>query len=107
MRPRQSISFSLLQSTKVSTNPDIFKPLYACHNLTRLLVEHSWNISMADEDLCQLVRGWPKLQVLNISRFLAIDETTIPTFHGLISLLRSALLLLRSLLSSIPLNWTV
>ncbi|KAG2358713.1 hypothetical protein BDR07DRAFT_1416791 [Suillus spraguei] len=82
------ISFSLLQSTKVSTNPDIFKPLYACHNLTRLLVEHSWNISMADEDLCQLVRGWPKLQVLNISRFLAIDETTIPTFHGLISLLR-------------------
>lgn len=82
------ISFSLLQSTKVSTNPDIFKPLHACHNLTRLLVEHSWNISMADEELCQLVRGWPKLQVLNISRFVAINETTIPTFHGLISLLR-------------------
>ncbi|KAG2343855.1 hypothetical protein BDR05DRAFT_1059388 [Suillus weaverae] len=81
------ISFSLLESTKVSTNLDIFKPLYTCHNLTRLLVEHSWNISMADEDLCQLVRGWPKLQVLNISRFVAINETAIPTFHGLISLL--------------------
>lgn len=81
------ISFSLLESTKVSTNLEIFKPLYTCHNLTRLLVEHSWNISMADEDLCQLVRGWPKLQVLNISRFVAINETTIPTFHGLISLL--------------------
>lgn len=80
-------SFSLLESAKVSTNLDIFKPLYTCHNLTRLLVEHSWNISMADEELCQLVRGWPKLQVLNISRFVAINETTIPTFHGLISLL--------------------
>jgi hypothetical protein len=82
------ISFSLLESTKVSTNPDIFKPLYACHNLTRLLVERSWDISMADEELCQLVRNWPKLQELNISRFVAVNETTIPTFHGLISLLQ-------------------
>ncbi|KAG2361191.1 hypothetical protein BDR07DRAFT_1359286 [Suillus spraguei] len=81
-------SFHLLPSTKVSTNPDIFKPLSTCHNLTQLLVEHSWNISMADEELCQLVRGWPKLRVLSISRFVAINETTIPTFHGLINLLR-------------------
>jgi hypothetical protein len=43
---------------------------------------------MADEELCQLVRGWPKLQVLSISRFVAVNETTIPTFHGLISLLQ-------------------
>lgn len=82
------LSFSLLRSTKVSTNPDIFKPLYTCHNLTQLLVERSWDISMADEELCQLVRGWPKLQVLSISRFVAVNETTIPTFHGLISLLQ-------------------
>ncbi|KAG2040984.1 hypothetical protein BDR03DRAFT_947862 [Suillus americanus] len=81
-------SFGLRESTKVSTNPDIFKPLYTCHNLTRLFVGRSWNISMADEELCQLVSGWPQLQVLDISRFVAINETTIPTFHGLISLLR-------------------
>ncbi|KAG2744143.1 hypothetical protein P692DRAFT_20837774 [Suillus brevipes Sb2] len=84
------LSFSLLESARVSTNPDIFKPLYTCHNfkLTQLLVEHSWDISMADEELCQLVRGWPKLQVHNISRFVAASETTIPTFRGLISLLQ-------------------
>ncbi|KAG1761783.1 hypothetical protein EDD22DRAFT_804142 [Suillus occidentalis] len=82
------LSFNILQSTKVSTNLDIFKPLYACHNLTQLLIERSWDISMADEELCQLVRGWPKLQVLIISQFVAVNETTIPTFHGLISLLQ-------------------
>ncbi|KAG1751771.1 hypothetical protein EDB19DRAFT_1903729 [Suillus lakei] len=81
-------SFSLLESTKVSTKPDILTPLHTCCNLTELLIEHSWNISMADEEFCQLVRGWPKLQVLNISRFVAINDTTIPTFHGLISLLQ-------------------
>lgn len=82
------ISFSLFDSTGVSTNPDVFKPLHACHNLTQLLVERSWRISMADEELCQLVRGWPKLQVLDISRFVAVRATTIPTLHGLISLLQ-------------------
>jgi hypothetical protein len=82
------ISFTLRDSAKVSTNPDIFKPLYTCHNLTQLLVGHSWDISMADEELCQLVRGWPNLQVLKFSRFVATNETTVPTFHGLIGLLR-------------------
>jgi hypothetical protein len=43
---------------------------------------------MADEELCQLVRGWPNLQVLKFSRFVATNETTVPTFHGLIGLLR-------------------
>ncbi|KAG2131838.1 hypothetical protein BD769DRAFT_1355011 [Suillus cothurnatus] len=82
------ISFTLRNSAKVSTNPDIFKPLYTCHNLTQLLVGRSWDISMADEELCQLVRGWPNLQVLKFSRFVATNETTVPTFHGLIGLLR-------------------
>jgi hypothetical protein len=82
------ISFTLRDSAKVSTNPDIFKPLHTCHNLTQLLVGRSWDISMADEELCQLVRGWPNLQVLKFSRFVATNETTVPTFHGLIGLLR-------------------
>lgn len=73
---------------KIHTKPDVFTPMHSCHSLTQLLIDRSWNISMADEELCQLVGSWPKLQVLKISRFVTIDDTTIPTFHGLISLLR-------------------
>ncbi|KAG2055393.1 hypothetical protein BDR06DRAFT_954175 [Suillus hirtellus] len=43
---------------------------------------------MSDEQLCQLVRAWPKLQVLEISSWIAIDVATVlPTFHGLMRLL--------------------
>ncbi|KAG2125762.1 hypothetical protein DEU56DRAFT_565087 [Suillus clintonianus] len=73
---------------KIHTKPDVFTPMHSCYNLTQLLINSSWNISMADEELCQLVRSWPKLQVLEISRFVTIDDTTIPTFHGLIGLLQ-------------------
>lgn len=38
---------------------------FSLHNLTQLLVERSWDISMADEELCQLVRGWPKIPRAN------------------------------------------
>ncbi|KAG1750451.1 uncharacterized protein EDB91DRAFT_1217140 [Suillus paluster] len=73
---------------QVHTKPGDFTPLHACRNLTRLLVENGCNISMADEELCTLVGAWPKLEVLAISRFVAINDTTMPTFRGLISLLR-------------------
>ncbi|KAG0701008.1 hypothetical protein DFH29DRAFT_587695 [Suillus ampliporus] len=82
-------SLTLVESLRqVHTKPDVFTPLHTCRNLTRLLIEKGFDISMADEELCQLVRAWPKLEVLTISRFVAINDTTIPTFRGLIGLLR-------------------
>ncbi|KAG0698618.1 hypothetical protein DFH29DRAFT_877901 [Suillus ampliporus] len=45
-------------------------------------------MSMSDEELCQLVRAWPKLTVLNISFYVDINDTIVPTFHGLINLFR-------------------
>ncbi|KAG2125760.1 hypothetical protein DEU56DRAFT_564909 [Suillus clintonianus] len=82
-------SFAIPETPEnIHTKPSVFAPLHKCRNLTRLLIEHSWKISMTDQELCQLVRGWPKLQVLSFSKFVTIDDTTIPTFHGLISLLQ-------------------
>ncbi|KAG0700855.1 hypothetical protein DFH29DRAFT_1000766 [Suillus ampliporus] len=72
----------------VLTAPSILTPLHACSNLTRLVIERVCDISMSDEELCQLVRAWPKLQVLKINCSVSLDTTTIPTFHGLIGLLR-------------------
>jgi hypothetical protein len=64
-------------------------PLQACRNLTRLSIERGCNISISDEELCQLVRDWPKLEVLKISCYNPIhDNTTMPTLYGLIELLR-------------------
>ncbi|KAG0700853.1 hypothetical protein DFH29DRAFT_1080441 [Suillus ampliporus] len=86
--------FSLARSSKTMyTEPSVsttsvFTPLHACRNLTQLVIERVCNFSMSDEELCQLVKGWPKLQVLKISYYVAIDDITMPTFHGLISLLR-------------------
>ncbi|KAG2342864.1 hypothetical protein BDR05DRAFT_963668 [Suillus weaverae] len=69
---------------------DDFTPLRAFPNLTHLLIEGAGNISMSDEALCQLARAWPKLQALKISSCVNINGyTTVPTFHGLISLLWS------------------
>ncbi|KAG1816828.1 uncharacterized protein BJ212DRAFT_1480683 [Suillus subaureus] len=80
------VSFSLDQcSVKVNAKLDVFTPLYPCRNLTRLLIENGCDISMTDKELLQLMRAWPKLEVLAISRFVSIKGTTIPTFRGLIS----------------------
>ncbi|KAG1736877.1 uncharacterized protein EDB91DRAFT_495084 [Suillus paluster] len=73
---------------QVRTEPGIFTPLHAYSNLTRLDIEKCCDMSMSDEELCQLVGTWPKLRVLKISCHVAINDTTVPTFHGLISLLR-------------------
>ncbi|KAG2040986.1 hypothetical protein BDR03DRAFT_947865 [Suillus americanus] len=80
------VSFGLGQcSIKVNAKPDVFTPLYPCRNLTQLLIENGCNISLTDKALCQLMRAWPKLEVLAISRFVSIKDTKIPTFHALIS----------------------
>lgn len=75
-------------SGKVCAEPDAFIPLQACRNLTRLSVERGCDVSMSDEELYQLVRDWPKLEVLKISCCSSFDDTTMPTLHGLIELLR-------------------
>ncbi|KAG1751460.1 uncharacterized protein EDB91DRAFT_609285 [Suillus paluster] len=75
-------------SGQIPTVPSVLTPLHACRNLTRLVIERVCDISMSDEELCQLVGGWPKLQVLKISNYVTLGSTTIPTFHGLISLLQ-------------------
>ncbi|KAG1887071.1 hypothetical protein F4604DRAFT_1719966, partial [Suillus subluteus] len=55
--------FTLLGiSGKVRAEPGVFMPLQACRNLTRLSVVRGCNISISDEELCQLVRDWPKLK---------------------------------------------
>ncbi|KAG2132623.1 hypothetical protein BD769DRAFT_1573138 [Suillus cothurnatus] len=79
-------SFSLIQLGKEEpTELAIFTSLHVFRNLTQLVIEEACNISASDEELCQLVRAWPKLQVLQLSTY---NTTTLPTFHGLVGLLR-------------------
>ncbi|KAG2074681.1 hypothetical protein BDR04DRAFT_1229255 [Suillus decipiens] len=82
--------FSLVGYSRIplTVASDVFTSLHAFRNLTQLNIQRGCNISMSDEGLCQLVRAWPKLQILQISSYVAIDTTTVPTFHGLIGLLR-------------------
>ncbi|KAG2154022.1 hypothetical protein DEU56DRAFT_433788 [Suillus clintonianus] len=75
-------------SGKVQAKTGVLTPLQACRNLTRLSVEQGCDISISDEELCQLVREWPKLEVLKVSSYVADNSTTMPTLHGLIALLR-------------------
>ncbi|KAG2111184.1 uncharacterized protein F5147DRAFT_771916 [Suillus discolor] len=76
-------------SKAVLTEPGVFTPLHAFRNLTQLNIQGSFSISMSDEQLCQLVRAWPRLKVLKISSWIVIDVATVlPTFHGLIGLLQ-------------------
>lgn len=81
--------FTLLgNSGKIRAEPGVFMPLRACRNLTQLSVERGCDISISDEELCQLVRDWPKLDVLKISCYNPVGNITMPTLHGLIELLR-------------------
>ncbi|KAG1821616.1 uncharacterized protein BJ212DRAFT_1585657 [Suillus subaureus] len=54
----------------------------ACRNLTRLSVERGCNISISDEELCQLVRDWPKLEALKTSCYNPVDNATMPRYMG-------------------------
>ncbi|KAG1751465.1 uncharacterized protein EDB91DRAFT_1216743 [Suillus paluster] len=75
-------------SSKVHTEWGVFTSLHAYRNLTGLRIDTGCKISISDDELCQLVRGWPKLRTLEISRCVSIDTTTVPTFHGITRLLQ-------------------
>ncbi|KAG1784567.1 uncharacterized protein HD556DRAFT_1451650 [Suillus plorans] len=79
---------SLVGSRNIPTQLAVFMPLCAFRNLIGLEVEKSCSTSISDEELCQLVRAWPRLQALKISCYIAIGTTAVPTFHGLLGLLR-------------------
>ncbi|KAG0694384.1 hypothetical protein DFH29DRAFT_815425 [Suillus ampliporus] len=79
---------SLVGSRNIHTQLAVFMPLRAFRNLIGLEVEKSRSTSISDRELCQLVSAWPRLQALKISCYIAIGTTAVPTFHGLLGLLR-------------------
>ncbi|KAG1851354.1 hypothetical protein F4604DRAFT_2045887 [Suillus subluteus] len=79
---------SLVGSRVIHTELAVFTPLRTFHNLVVLGIERGFFMSISDEELCQLVRAWPMLQVLKISCYIAIDTTAVPKFHGLLGVLR-------------------
>ncbi|KAG2028933.1 hypothetical protein BDR03DRAFT_976197, partial [Suillus americanus] len=72
------------------TESGVLVSLRAFSNLTQLDIGRGCDISMSDEELCYLAGAWPKLQVLRISYYVTVDSdtTAVPTFHGLIRILR-------------------
>ncbi|OAX37412.1 hypothetical protein K503DRAFT_866904, partial [Rhizopogon vinicolor AM-OR11-026] len=74
--------------SKFPVKLDVFMSLHAYHNLSALTIWTDYGISISNQELCQLARAWPKLKMLNISRFASTNQTTLPTFHGLINLIR-------------------
>ncbi|KAG1816165.1 uncharacterized protein BJ212DRAFT_1356730, partial [Suillus subaureus] len=63
----ESISVDgVYRSGQVHTGQSVFTPLYTCCNLTRLIIERVCDLSISDEELCQLATAWPKLQALQI-----------------------------------------
>ncbi|OJA15628.1 hypothetical protein AZE42_12017 [Rhizopogon vesiculosus] len=75
-------------SSKAPVQLDVFTPLHAYCNLTKLYISRDHDISISDEELSHLVKAWPKLEALTLSGYIFIDGITVPTFHGLFSLLR-------------------
>jgi hypothetical protein len=83
-------SFIFMATKLTRTDSGVFVPLRAFSNLTHLDLWMCFDISMSDEELCYLTGAWPKLRVLKISCCITVDSDTavVPTFHGLICLLR-------------------
>ncbi|KAG1752913.1 hypothetical protein EDB19DRAFT_973715 [Suillus lakei] len=72
----------------VYAQPNDFGPLRLLRNLTHLDVEVACTISISDDELSELVKAWPKLQIFRLSCYHVPNNTTLPTFHGLINVLR-------------------
>ncbi|KAG2740912.1 hypothetical protein P692DRAFT_20880501 [Suillus brevipes Sb2] len=82
--------FSLMGSRVIIIHTEfaVFAPLRAFRNLIVLQIERGYSTSISDGELCQMVAAWPMLQVLKISCYIAIDTTAVPTFCGLLGVLR-------------------
>ncbi|KAG1811029.1 hypothetical protein EV424DRAFT_1542664 [Suillus variegatus] len=82
--------FSLMASRVIIRHTElaVFTPLRAFRNLIVLRIERGCSASISDGELCQMVAAWPMLQVLKISCYIAIDTTAVPTFGGLLGVLR-------------------
>ncbi|KAG2028851.1 hypothetical protein BDR03DRAFT_976267 [Suillus americanus] len=82
--------FSLMGSRVITMHTElaVFAPLRAFRNLIVLRIERGCSTSISDGELCQMVAAWPMLEVLKISCYIAIDATAVPTFCGLLGVLR-------------------
>ncbi|KAG1766261.1 hypothetical protein EDD22DRAFT_950617 [Suillus occidentalis] len=82
--------FSLMASRVIIRHTElaVFAPLRAFRNLIVLQIERGCSTSITNGELCQMVAAWPMLQVLKISCYIAIDTTAVPTFCGLLGVLR-------------------
>ncbi|KAG2120386.1 hypothetical protein DEU56DRAFT_928412 [Suillus clintonianus] len=72
----------------VSAQPSDFSPLRLFHNLTHVNVKAACIISISDDELSELVEPWPKLKTFRLSYYHNPNSTLLPTFHGLINVLR-------------------
>ncbi|KAG0693303.1 hypothetical protein DFH29DRAFT_964674 [Suillus ampliporus] len=71
-----------------TAQPSDFSPLSHLRNLTHFDVEAGCTISISDDELRELVNSWPKLRIFRLSCYHNCANTTLPTFHGLINLLK-------------------
>jgi len=82
------VSFSN-RMLRIRTESGFLVSLRAFSNLTHLDIQRGFDISMSDEELCDLTGAWPKLQILRINCYISIyPDTTVPTFRGLMRVLR-------------------
>ncbi|KAG2129739.1 hypothetical protein DEU56DRAFT_816489 [Suillus clintonianus] len=68
--------------------PSDFSPLRLFHNLTHFDIEAACTLSISDDELSELVDLWPKLKIFKFSYLHHPGSTSLPTFHGLINVLR-------------------
>lgn len=80
-----------------------FGLLRLLRNLTHFNVGAACTISISDGELNELVQAWPKLKTFRLSCYRDPIINMLPTFHGLINVLRLCPELVSlSLLSSTP-----
>jgi hypothetical protein len=84
----QRFSLMALRVIIRHTELAVFAPLHAFRNVIMLRIERGCSMSITDGELCQMVAAWPMLQVLNISYYIAINTTAVPTFCRLLGVLR-------------------
>ncbi|KAG1870205.1 hypothetical protein DFJ58DRAFT_723102 [Suillus subalutaceus] len=72
----------------VYVQPGDFGPLRLLRNLTHFDVEAACTISISDDELSELVKAWPKLKIFRLGCYRDPASTVLPTFHGLVNVLR-------------------